>query len=54
MDVVPDSSTLENAVYSIPVVNEWYKGNVVLIGDAAHVTTPGLGQGGNQGLEDSI
>ncbi|KAI8848056.1 hypothetical protein BC829DRAFT_444130 [Chytridium lagenaria] len=31
----------------------WSKGNVVLIGDAAHPMPPHLGQGGNTALEDS-
>src|SRR5690606_3165299 len=30
----------------------WHRGRVVLIGDAAHATTPNLGQGGAQAIED--
>lgn len=33
---------------------DWYKGNVVLIGDAAHGTTPHLGQGAGMAVEDSL
>lgn len=33
---------------------DWHKGNVVLIGDAAHATTPHLGQGAGMAIEDSL
>ena len=33
---------------------DWFKGNVVFIGDAAHATTPHLGQGAGMAIEDSI
>jgi 2-polyprenyl-6-methoxyphenol hydroxylase-like FAD-dependent oxidoreductase len=32
----------------------WHKGRVALIGDAAHATTPHLGQGAGMAIEDSI
>ena len=32
----------------------WYKGHVMLIGDAAHGTTPHLGQGAGMAIEDSL
>ena len=31
----------------------WYKENVCLLGDAAHATTPNMGQGGAQAIEDA-
>jgi len=31
----------------------WYQGNICLIGDAAHATTPNMGQGACQGVEDA-
>ena len=33
--------------------NNWYKRNVCLIGDAAHATTPNMGQGACQAIEDA-
>lgn len=33
---------------------DWHKGRVVLLGDAAHATTPHLGQGAGMAIEDSI
>ncbi len=32
----------------------WYVGRIVLIGDAAHATTPHLGQGSAQAVEDAV
>lgn len=32
----------------------WHRGRVLLIGDAAHTTTPHLGQGAGMAIEDSI
>jgi 2-polyprenyl-6-methoxyphenol hydroxylase-like FAD-dependent oxidoreductase len=31
----------------------WHQGNSCLLGDAAHATTPNMGQGGCQGMEDA-
>ena len=53
IDHMKDSSIYENAIYDIPVLERWSEGPVVLIGDAAHAMTPGMGQGANQGLEDA-
>jgi 2-polyprenyl-6-methoxyphenol hydroxylase-like FAD-dependent oxidoreductase len=32
----------------------WYRGRVVLLGDAAHATTPHLGQGAGMAIEDAV
>jgi 2-polyprenyl-6-methoxyphenol hydroxylase-like FAD-dependent oxidoreductase len=34
--------------------NPWYRGRVLLIGDAVHSTTPQLGQGAAQAVEDAV
>ncbi len=34
-------------------LNKWYQDKVVLLGDAAHATTPNMGQGAGQGIEDA-
>jgi 2-polyprenyl-6-methoxyphenol hydroxylase-like FAD-dependent oxidoreductase len=37
----------------VPVAN-WSRGRVTLLGDAAHPTTPNLGQGGCMAIEDAV
>ena len=36
-----------------PYAQPWYKGKVCLLGDAAHATTPNMGQGACQAIEDA-
>ncbi len=35
-------------------LNAWSKGSICLLGDAAHATTPNMGQGAGQGIEDAF
>ena len=41
-------------IHDIEPFMTFYKGRVVLLGDAAHSTTPDIGQGGCQAMEDAI
>lgn len=41
-------------IHDIEPFLQFYKGHVVLVGDAAHSTTPDIGQGGCQAMEDAI
>lgn len=50
----PEKAILHNDLYDFKPISKWYKGNVVLIGDAAHATTPNLGQGACQAIEDAF
>ncbi|KAJ7226755.1 hypothetical protein GGX14DRAFT_692993 [Mycena pura] len=43
---------IKYGLYDRPELKSWHKGRVVLIGDAAHPTSPHLGQGANQAFED--
>ncbi|MBB1153591.1 FAD-dependent oxidoreductase [Amycolatopsis dendrobii] len=38
----------------IPTVRTWHRGRVVLVGDAAHPTSPSSGQGASQAVESSL
>jgi 2-polyprenyl-6-methoxyphenol hydroxylase-like FAD-dependent oxidoreductase len=50
-----DASTiLRNDVYYLEPLPRWSDGGVVLVGDAAHATTPGVGQGAAQAIEDAV
>lgn len=49
----PDSAISKNAIYDRPAARGWSKGRALLIGDAAHPTTPNLGQGGGMAIEDA-
>jgi 2-polyprenyl-6-methoxyphenol hydroxylase-like FAD-dependent oxidoreductase len=60
-DPIPEllDRTAKGACFATPVFfrppPEWlHKGNVVLIGDAAHPMTPDLGQGACQAIEDVV
>jgi len=44
---------IKYGLYDRPELKSWYKGRVVLLGDAAHPTSPHLGQGANQAFEDT-
>jgi 2-polyprenyl-6-methoxyphenol hydroxylase-like FAD-dependent oxidoreductase len=35
-------------------LGEWYRGRVVLVGDAAHASSPMMGQGGCMAMEDAL
>jgi 2-polyprenyl-6-methoxyphenol hydroxylase-like FAD-dependent oxidoreductase len=49
-----DDHFLRNDIIDRPPVRGWSKGRVGVIGDAAHPTTPNLGQGGCMAIEDSV
>jgi 2-polyprenyl-6-methoxyphenol hydroxylase-like FAD-dependent oxidoreductase len=50
----PTQAVLRHDIYRLPKLDRYYRGSVVLLGDAAHAMTPNLGQGGGQALEDAI
>jgi 2-polyprenyl-6-methoxyphenol hydroxylase-like FAD-dependent oxidoreductase len=45
---------LQNDIADRPPLPHWSSGRVTLLGDAAHPTTPNLGQGACQALEDAV
>jgi len=48
------SRILYRPFYAVLVPPPWHKGRVVLIGDAAHATTPHLASGAGIGVEDAV
>jgi len=50
----PSDAILQNDLLDRAPINAYARGSVVLIGDAAHPTTPNLGQGANMAIDDAI
>ena len=49
-----DAEVVYRPVDNILLPAPWYRGRVLLIGDAAHGTSPHCGQGGAQAIEDGV
>ncbi len=49
-----DSEVLYTAVEEIVMPGPWHNGRVLLMGDAAHASTPFMGQGGAMAVEDAV
>ena len=45
---------LHNDIYDLKPIERWSKGRIVLLGDAAHPTTPNMGQGACMAIESSF
>ena len=52
--IVDDEAVVYRPVESLLVEPPWYRGRVVLVGDAAHGTSPHCGQGAAQAIEDGL
>jgi 2-polyprenyl-6-methoxyphenol hydroxylase-like FAD-dependent oxidoreductase len=52
--IVDDDAVVARPLASVLVPAPWHRGRIVLLGDAAHGTTPHCGQGAAQAIEDSI
>jgi 2-polyprenyl-6-methoxyphenol hydroxylase-like FAD-dependent oxidoreductase len=53
-DATGEDAILRNDVYYLEPLPRWRAGRLVLVGDAAHATTPGVGQGAAQAIEDAV
>ncbi|MGY1829490.1 FAD-dependent oxidoreductase [Geodermatophilus sp. SYSU D01180] len=40
--------------YDVPTLRRWSRGRTVLVGDAAHATSPAAGQGSSLAMEDAV
>ncbi|QIC61083.1 FAD-dependent urate hydroxylase HpxO [Acinetobacter schindleri] len=54
IEAIDEQRTNRVEIHDIEPFADFYKGNVVIVGDAAHSTTPDIGQGGCQAMEDAI
>jgi 2-polyprenyl-6-methoxyphenol hydroxylase-like FAD-dependent oxidoreductase len=52
--ITDDAEVVYRPVESLLVRPPWYRGRVVIIGDAAHATSPHVGQGAAMAIEDAI
>lgn len=53
LETTPADAILEDGVHDRDPRRPWSRGRIVLVGDAAHPTTPNQGQGGCMALEDA-
>ena len=42
------------ATYDLPSVRRWHRDRMIVIGDAAHATSPASGQGASMAVEDAV
>jgi len=49
----PETRIIRNDINDLKPISKWYQGRICMIGDAAHATTPNMGQGGGQAVEDA-
>ena len=52
--ITDDEAVVYRPLEALLLEGPWYRGRVVLLGDAAHVTTPHLGQGAGMAIEDGL
>ena len=54
VEATKEDAILRNDIFDHPARRIWGAGRVTLLGDAIHATTPNLGQGACQALEDAV
>lgn len=54
VESTPAEEILQNDIYDLKPLGRWGEGRVVLLGDAAHPTTPNMGQGACMAIESSL
>lgn len=50
----PEENIFVDEIWDLKPMDIWFKKNVCLIGDAAHATTPNMGQGACQAIESAL
>ncbi|KAB2917619.1 MAG: NAD(P)-binding protein [Bacteroidetes bacterium] len=54
LDRTEDNALIYGPILDLAPLDKFAFGNILLIGDAAHATTPNLGQGACQAIEDAV
>ncbi len=49
----PEEKWFTANLHDLQPITEWQKDRIILLGDAAHATTPNMGQGACQAIEDA-
>ncbi len=53
IDGTDEQKIIRGDLMDLRRLDKWHHQNIALIGDAAHATTPNMGQGAGQGIEDA-
>lgn len=53
LEATPNENVILNDITDLSPIPKWYAENLCLIGDSAHATTPNMGQGACQAIEDA-
>lgn len=54
INATPARAILHNDIVDRPPMSTWGHGKITLLGDAAHATTPNMGQGACMAIEDAV
>jgi 2-polyprenyl-6-methoxyphenol hydroxylase-like FAD-dependent oxidoreductase len=54
LDAIDPDAVFRSDLYDFPPLRTWWRGRMALIGDAAHATTPNMGQGACQAIESAF
>jgi 2-polyprenyl-6-methoxyphenol hydroxylase-like FAD-dependent oxidoreductase len=54
IEATPNDEFIRQDISDLKPIETWTRGRVALLGDAAHATTPTLGQGGCMAIEDAV
>lgn len=54
LDHTDDDKIIRSDIHDLQRLETWHQDRICLLGDAAHATTPNLGQGACQGIEDAF
>ncbi len=53
ISTTPHDKRIKNDINDLTPLRKWHNNQICLIGDAGHATTPNMGQGGAQAIEDA-